>query len=317
MKTPAFLDRQRPDVPDLVVPGGVTPFYLQGRPVRGRLVRPGVLADVMLTRHDHHAAVTRLAGKALSVVAALASALKFQGSFSLQIKGNGPVSLLVADCTNTGALRFYIRADEEAVTALLSEKPEPSDYDLTGDGYLALTIDQGPETERHQGIVDISGDSLTDMISHYFKTSEQHACWISLHCELTDAGWRTGALILERLADDGGIHIETDDTPEDSWNTATILASTLKASELLDDALPPRELLFRLFHAEGLQIGQPRALAYGCRCSRARLTEILQNFSDDDLDHMMLDDRLITMTCEFCNISFHFQRDDISSEDND
>jgi molecular chaperone Hsp33 len=82
--TPAFLDSVRPPVPDLVVPGGITPFFLPGRPVRGRLVRLGALADALLTRHDNHPAVTALTGEALALVAALATALKFRGSFSLQ-----------------------------------------------------------------------------------------------------------------------------------------------------------------------------------------------------------------------------------------
>jgi molecular chaperone Hsp33 len=143
MEKPAFLDRDRPDVPGLVVPGGVTPFYLAGRPVRGRLIRLGVLADAMLTRHDNPDQVTALAGKALALVAALASALKFQGSFSLQIKGDGPVSMLVADCTHDGALRFYARSDEDALNALLAQNPTPTDRELLGNGYLALTVDQG------------------------------------------------------------------------------------------------------------------------------------------------------------------------------
>ncbi|KDE19431.1 heat shock protein Hsp33 [Acetobacter aceti 1023] len=314
MEKPAFLDRDRPDVPDLVVPGGVTPFYLAGRPVRGRLVRLGVLADTLLTRHDHPAPVTRLAGKALALVAALASALKFQGSFSLQIKGDGPVSMLVADCTNTGALRFYARTDDEALETLLAETPKPTDRELLGNGYMALTVDQGPEMDRHQGIVDIAGDDLSAMAMHYFASSEQHACWIMLACQMTDTGWRAGGLILERIAGEGGNHVVEDDAAEASWETATILAGTLSAKELLDDSLPSLQLLNRLFHEEDLHVSQPRALAFGCRCSRARLANVLETFPKDDLDHMCQDDGNIVMTCEFCNVDFRFARKDIATQ---
>src|SRR5476649_441170 len=89
--TPAFLDSGRPPVPDLVVPRGVLPFFLPRRPVRGRLIRQGRLADALLTRHDNHPAVTRLVGQALALAAGLSTALKFRGSFSLQAKGDGPV----------------------------------------------------------------------------------------------------------------------------------------------------------------------------------------------------------------------------------
>ncbi|ANA13289.1 Hsp33 family molecular chaperone HslO [Acetobacter oryzifermentans] len=314
MEKPAFLDRDRPDVPDLVVPGGVTPFYLAGRPVRGRLVRLGVLADTLLTRHDHPAPVTRLAGKALALVAALASALKFQGSFSLQIKGDGPVSMLVADCTNTGALRFYARTDDEALETLLAETPKPTDRELLGDGYMALTVDQGPEMDRHQGIVEIAGDDLSAMAMHYFASSEQHACWIMLACQMTDAGWRAGSLILERIAGEGGSHVVEDEAAGASWETATILADTLSTKELLDDSLPTLQLLHRLFHEEDLHVSQPRALAFGCRCSRARLANVLETFPQDDLDHMCQDDGNIVMTCEFCNVDFRFARKNIATQ---
>ncbi|GBR58846.1 heat shock protein Hsp33 [Acetobacter senegalensis DSM 18889] len=314
MEKPAFLDRDRPDVPDLVVPGGVTPFYLAGRPVRGRLVRLGVLADTLLTRHDHPAPVTRLAGKALALVAALASALKFSGSFSLQIKGDGPVSMLVADCTNTGALRFYARTDDEALETLLAETPKPTDRELLGNGYMALTVDQGPEMDRHQGIVEIAGDDLSAMAMHYFASSEQHACWIMLACQMTDAGWRAGGLILERIAGEGGSHVVEDEAAEASWETATILAGTLSTKELLDDNLPTLQLLHRLFHEEDLHVSQPRALAFGCRCSRARLANVLETFPKDDLDHMCQDDGNIVMTCEFCNVDFRFARKNIATQ---
>src|SRR5580692_8764012 len=137
--TPAFLDGGRPPVPDIVVPRGVTPFYLPRQPVRGRLIRLGPLADALLTRHDNHPVVTHLVGEALALVAALASALKYRGSFSLQAKGDGPVSMLLADCTDTGALRGYARAEPNKLDALLRDDPSPAADQLLGGGYLAFT----------------------------------------------------------------------------------------------------------------------------------------------------------------------------------
>ena len=110
--TPAFLDSIRPAVPDIVVPRGVTPFYLPHRPVRGRLIRLGPLADALLTRHDNPPLVRRITGEALALAAGLASALKFRGSFSLQVKGDGALPMLLADCTDAGALRGYARIAE-------------------------------------------------------------------------------------------------------------------------------------------------------------------------------------------------------------
>jgi len=310
-QTPAFLDSARPDVPNLVVPRGVVPFHLPGRPVRGRLVRLGPLADALLTRHDNHPAVTALAGQALALAAALAGALKFRGSFSLQAKGNGSVPMLLADCTEAGALRGYARANDERLGALLADDAEPDASSLLGSGYLAFTVDQGPDMERHQGIVAIEGRTLADMALHYFHTSEQLGCALRLACARGPEGWRASALILERVAGAGGVDEDLDqEAQDDSWRAATAIAATLTDAELLDEAISPERLLHRLFSTEGVAVDQSRALAYGCRCSRARLTGILEGFSPDDLDHMAIEGSIV-MTCEFCNFDFRFDRDEV------
>ena len=312
--TPAFLDTDRPDVPDIVIPRGVTPFHLPNRPVRGRLIRLGPLANALLTRHANHAVVTTLAGQALALVAALATALKYRGSFSLQAKGDGPLTMLLADCTDTGALRGYARANPERLAALLETTETPAATALLGQGYLAFTVDQGPDTERHQGIVAIAGETLADMALHYFETSEQLRCAIHLACGQTAKGWRASALILERIAGLGGIDPDLDPAAqEESWRTATTLAATISDDELLDDALPPEQLLHRLFHTEGAATDMSRALAYGCRCSRRRLAGILESFGPDDLDHMAVDGDIV-MTCEFCNFDFRFARGDVRGQ---
>ncbi len=292
-------------------PLGVVPFNLPDRPVRGRLIRLGGLADALLTRHQLEPAVTRLLGQAMALAAALASALKFKGSFSLQAKGDGPLSMLLADCTDTGAVRGHARADPERLADLLATTQTPTAAELLGQGYLAFTVDPGPDSERHQGIVSIEGPELTDMALHYFATSEQLRCAIHLACDLTPAGWRAGALVLERVAAEGGLGSVGDaDELEEAWRTASILAATVKSAELLDDELPPEQLLYRLFHDEGVAVQLPRALAYGCRCSRQRLSGILEGFGTEDLDHMAVDGDIV-MTCEFCNLDFRFPRGEV------
>jgi molecular chaperone Hsp33 len=120
---------------------------------------------------------------------------------------------------------------------------------------------------------------------------------------------------MEKVAGEGGIDPMLDaEAQEEAWRTALALARTLTDAELLDDALPARELLHRLFHADGLALDRPRALSYGCRCSRARLAGVLQGFPEDDLDHMAQDDGAITMTCEFCNLDFRFDRAEVQGK---
>lgn len=311
--TPDFLQHDRPPVPDIVVPRGLLPFHLHAQPVRGRLIRLGALADALLTRHDNHPSVTRLAGQTLALAAGLAGALKFRGSFSVQAKGNGPVPMLLADCTDAGALRGYAKAEPAALDALVAGTPDPDASALLGQGYLAFTCDQGLDMDRYQGIVAIEGGSLAEMTDHYFRTSEQLRTFVRLACDRTPAGWRASAFIMEKVAGEGGIDPELDaEAQEEAWRTALALAGTLTDAELLDDALPSAQLLHRLFHAEGLALDRPRSLSYGCRCSRARLAGVLQGFPADDLDHMA-EDGAITMTCEFCNLDFRFDRAEVQS----
>ncbi|MFC0408467.1 Hsp33 family molecular chaperone HslO [Roseomonas elaeocarpi] len=305
-RTPDFLNHDRPPVPDLVVSRAVQPFHLENRPVRGRLVRLGPLADALLSRHDYAPDVGRLLGQALALGAGLAAALKFRGSFSVQAKGNGPVSMLVVDCTDSGDLRGYARVAEDA-SSVTGEAAA-----LLGQGYLAFTCDQGLEMDRYQGIVPIEGDTLAAMTDTYFRTSEQLDAWVRLSAEHTPGGWRASALILERVAGEGGFNALATEEGDEAWRTAKILASTIKDEELLDDALPSEQLLHRLFHQEDLRLDRARALSYGCRCSRARLASVLQRFPTDDLDHMA-EDGAITMNCEFCNVAFHFDRADVRS----
>jgi molecular chaperone Hsp33 len=234
----------------------------------------------------------------------LAAALKFEGSFSLQAKGDGPVSLFLADCTNAGALRGYAKVNRERLAGLEALNAAT----LLGKGYLAFTCDQGPDMDRYQGIVAIEGETLTDMTGEYFRNSEQLDTYVKLACAETPNGWRASALLMERVAGAGWLDQQMDqEQQQEAWQTATILARTISTDELLDDALSGEQLLHRLFHAEGLRLDRPKPLSYGCRCSRERLLNVLGGFSTDDLDHMA-DEGTITMTCEFCNYDFRFDR---------
>ena len=306
--TPDFLQHDRPPVPDIVVPRGIQPFHLADQPVRGRLVRLGVLADALLTRHSNHPVVTRLQGEALALAAGLAGALKFRGSFSIQAKGDGAVPMLLADCTEAGAIRGYARVDAPQLEALMRAEDDPRAGPLLGRGYFAFTCDPGGDMEQYQGIVAIEGRTLSEMTDHYFRTSEQLRTHVRIACARTEAGWRASAFIMEKVAAEGGIDPALDaEAAEEAWITAVALAATLTDAELLDDDLSSQQLLHRLFHQEGLTLGRPRSLSYGCRCSRARLAGVLQKFPEDDLDHMA-EDGSIGMTCEFCNLEFRFDR---------
>ncbi|MCS6854200.1 MAG: Hsp33 family molecular chaperone HslO [Elioraea sp.] len=310
MSGAAFSSRARTPPPILTVPSAVRPFYLEGAPVRGQLVRLGPLADALLTRHDLAEPVARLLGEALALTAGLAAALKFEGSFSLQARGSGPVDMLLADCTGQGALRGYARAARAGVESL---GPLPSAAALLGKGHLAFTLDQGPGMDRYQGIVPLEGETLADLALTWFSVSQQLEAAVVLAAAPTAAGWRAAALLCERIAFAGGEgRRRTPEEDNDAWQQAALLAGSVTLAELLDENLPAERLLWRLFHELAPRVQAPKPLSFGCRCSRERIGRVLAGFDAADLDEMA-EDGTITVTCEFCNVDFRFARDDVAA----
>lgn len=259
--------------------------------MRGRLVRLGASVDEVLSRHDYPEPVARLLGETLALAAALSGALKYDGVFSLQTKGDGPIRMMVADITSQGAMRGYAAFDEDALHDALGDAaggaplsaPVPR---LLGRGHLAFTVDQGPDTERYQGIVELSGGTLADCVHHYFRQSEQLQAGVRIACGRTAAPdgstrWRAGALMLQRLPGHGGPAAEDldegdDDSGDDDWRRSLLMMGSSTQAELIDPRLTPDQLLFRLFHEDGVRVYAPHLVSAGCRCSRERVTRMLR-----------------------------------------
>lgn len=292
----------------------IQPFVLEVPGLRGRLLRMGPLVESILTRHRYPEAVADLLGEMLALAGVLSSLLKFDGVFTLQTKSDGPVGMLVVDMTVDGALRGYAEFDAERLFALASAGGDtPSARALTGDGYMAFTVDQGPNTERYQGIVELNGDTLTDFLHHYFRQSEQLKTAVKLAVGHGDSGWRAGGLLLQQMPEsEPGAEFAAEDTElrpatheEDDWRRAVLLMATCTEAELLDPALPADDLLFRLFHEERVRVFQPRPLTPGCRCSMARIERILRSLPRDEVAEMKVEGEVV-MTCQFCNVDFRF-----------
>jgi len=296
-------------------PGGrqaddiVQPFQIEGPGLRGRLVRLGPAVDTVLKRHDYAPPVAALLAETLALAVALAAALKYEGIFTLQIKGDGPVSMIVADVASDGALRGYaeVRADLPPEPDILAA-PVPR---LVGTGHLAFTVDQGEHTERYQGIVELAGTSLTDCVHHYFRQSEQFGAAMRLSAGRNSAGlWRAGAMMLQRLPDHEPIIAREE--RDEAWHRAVILMDSVTGEELLDRELAPADLLFRLFHEDGVRVFNQQKLAFGCRCSRNRAARILGSLPRSEIESLFVDGR-ITVTCQFCNTTEAFDPDEIAA----
>ena len=288
----------------------IQPFKIEGQAVRGRLVRLGPLIDAVLDRHRYPPVVAELLGEMVALAAGLAGALKYDGVFTLQTKGDGPVRLMVADVTSEGDVRGYAQFDAERLAAVTSgaSRASLSVPKLLGAGYLAFTVDQGSHTERYQGIVELTGATLADCVHHYFRQSEQLDSVVKVAAGRATGGWRAGALMLQRLPPTAGAA----DEAEDGWRRALAFMVSSTEQELLDERLAPNDLLYRLFHEDGVRVYKQASLRPGCRCSRERVERVLRSLPGDELETFKIDG-LITVTCEFCSARYEFSHSQIDA----
>jgi len=288
----------------------VLPFLIETSGIRGRLLRLGSVIDTILTRPDYPEPVARLLGELVALGGGLASTLKYDGIFTLQIKGEGPIRSMVADMTSSGEVRGYAGFDEAAAARQQAGGTALEVEPWFGSGHMAFTVDQGEHSERYQGLVELTGPKLADSLLYYFRQSQQINAGIMVACARVEGEWRAGALLIERIP----VSEASDEAEarEEDWRRALILMSSLTEGELLDPELTPEVLLFRLFHEDGVRVFEPRPLVVGCRCTRERLAEILTTLSSEELEHLTVEGEL-TMTCEFCACDFRFDAAEVAA----
>lgn len=282
-------------------------FQIEGLDVRGRLVRLGPELGRVLAAHGYPQAVAEMLAETLTLGAVLSSALKYDGLFTLQVQSDGPISLMVADLTSQGAMRGYARFDAGRVAdaAARSGAPVPR---LLGNGHLAFTVDQGAGTERYQGIAALDGATLAECAHHYFRHSEQLDTAIFLAARVENGGAaRSGALMVQRMPLQ---HMADEAEAEDGWRRAVAILASLTADELLDPALDPQRLLFRLYHEDGVRAWEPHALRHQCRCSRDKVARTLKSFPRDEV---VMDDGGAHVVCEFCKAQYAFSPADLDA----
>lgn len=285
---------------------GVHPFMLDKSGLRGRLVRLGPVLTEILAYHSYPTPVALLLGETIILGAVLANGLKYDGIFTLQLKGDGPVSMLMMDITSDGNVRAYARYDEGAEWGPETKSGQVS---LIGTGYLAFTVDQGPDTDRYQGIVDLQGETLSDCVQHYFRQSEQVDTGITVSVTKTGAEWSGGGMAIQRLPDQE--MAQSGNFDEDDWRRAMVLMGSAKSEELTDIGLDPYRLLFRLFHEDGVRVFTPKPIVAKCRCSTDKIGQALASLPPDDLADVAIDG-MASVTCEFCNRTRDFPLADVA-----
>ncbi len=296
----------------------IQPFQLDVSSLRGRIVRLGSVLNDILEPHEYPNPVAHLVAETVTITMLLSSMLKYEGIFTLQAKGDGPVDLLVADITSDGDVRGCAHFDPERLEHAREQlsalkTPESARNHLAqylGKGYIAFTVDQGENMERYQGIVELKGASLIDCVQHYFQQSEQINTGIKMAIGQRDGLWRGGGIMIQHMPeDDGYSETSKSNMDEDDWRRSMILLESCTDDEFLDTELHSNILLTRLFHEEEVRVFEPLNIQKNCRCSEERVFTMLEMMPADDLDYMQEDDGQIGMKCEFCSTKYSFSRD--------
>lgn len=277
----------------------VAPFQIESQPVRGRVVRLGPALDEVLTRHAYPEAVANLLGEACALAALVGASLKFEGRLIVQAQGDGPVAYVVADYDTTGALRGYCRFDAERVAGAGGGFARPGAGTLLGQGVFIMTVDQGQDMDRYQGVTSIEGETLALCAETYFAQSEQTPTRVRLAVGRADKGdgprWRAGGLLIQNIAED-----VTRGPTEEAWDRAQAYFETVGEDELIDPDTGSETLLWRLFHEDGVRVFPAKALSGFCRCSRDRVVGMLGSFPPEERAGMVEPDGQIHVTCEYC-----------------
>ena len=290
------------------------PFLVHQTDMSGRLVQLTDVAQDIATRRDFPLPVQGLLAEASAVAGALRSLLKFQGRLIIQARGKGPVSMIVAQADADGGLRATAELDRERLNTY---GKMPSFYAMLGEGYVAFTLDRGADFERTQGVVELKKDGLAASLQNYFDLSDQVNMRLISAAAQVDGAWVAGAIALQRLpllggtgASDStaagqvmgerkGTQMGDEEAAEAHWQEALALLGTLKTSELTDPGLPSEDLLYRLFHEQGVQVAEADALTRTCHCDAERFIAALRTLGEDDLTEIFQDGAAESV-CEFC-----------------
>jgi molecular chaperone Hsp33 len=275
-------------------------FVFERYPFRGQLVHLGPAWRAMMENHDYPAEVRDTLGEAVAATALLAATLKFDGRLSLQLRGTGPMHLMLVECTDGLGLRAVARfRDPPAIRDLRQ---------LSGNGTLTVTVEGEDLANRYQGVVPLAGERMSDCLRDYFENSEQLPTRLWLRAD----GEQVSGLLLQRLpvttrpatATESGAGGVAEDEIEDAWRRVQLVADTVTDPELAD--LSDRDLLRRLFAEDDVRMFEAAPVFFRCSCSRARVEAMLRSLGREEVDSILTERGSVEVRCEFCNRAYRF-----------
>jgi len=260
-------------------------FLLEGTPVRGEIVQLKATWRAVLERRDYPQPLAALLGEMMAAGALLSATLKFEGALIMQMQGEGPVKLLVVEATSEHTLRATAKWEGEI--------PPGGIRSLLGNGKFVITIAPESGKQAYQGVVELEGETVAEVLEHYMAKSEQLETRLWLACDATKAG----GLLLQRLPGQPG-------QDSDAWNRATKIGETITQRELLD--LPARDIIHRLYHQEDIRLFDDRPTAFRCSCTRERVTSMLRLLGNAEVRSILEEQGQVEVACEFCGRQYIF-----------
>ena len=281
-------------------------FLFEHYPIRGHIVHLDAAWRALLEHRDYPPAIRDTLGEAVAASVLLAATLKFDGTLSLQLKGQGPMHLMLAQCSSELGVRAVARYREAEEARNLAA--------LSGEGNLTVTLENDDLSQRYQGVVPLSGERLADCLREYFESSEQLPTRLWLHA--TEKG--ASGLLLQRLSDDSvrartsaPSRVELPEPAEidDAWRRVQLLGDTLRGEEL--QALSDREILRRLFAEDDVRLFESSPVYFRCRCSRERVVGMLRALGADEVRSVLEERGEVEVRCDFCNRAYRFDSVDV------
>lgn len=300
----------------------VLPFQLDQSDIRGRVVRLDGVLDGILKQHDYPAPVEALIAEMALMTALIGQTIKLRWKLSLQVQSKGPVRMIATDYFapekegEPARIRAYASFDRDRIN-------DAAPFDLIGEGYFAVLLDQGKDTAPYQGITPIAGSRLSDCAEAYFAQSEQLPTRFALSFGRSTEGdgrehWRAGGVMLQTMpkaspfASGGGSGADgllqasdiLDADGEENWNRVNLLLDTVEDLELIGPSVSSADLLVRLFHEETPRVFDMQSVRFGCTCSEERVRSSLSIYSTRDIEKMTTDEGTVTADCQFCGAHY-------------
>ncbi len=296
-------------------------FMFEQYPIRGHLVHLDAAWRALIEHREYPAAIRDTLGEAVAASLLLAATVKFDGVLSLQLQGDGPVHLMLAQCTGGLGVRGLARYREGVQPAAgvgASSDAGPGAgagvgadriVDLIGAGNLTVTLETDDGGQRYQGIVPITGQRLAESLQVYFENSEQLPTRLWLHADASGAS----GMLLQRLpaaeapAGAGAVDAAA---IEDAWRRVQLIGETLTAEELR--TLADAEILRRLFNEDDVRLFEPAPVFFRCRCSRERVSRMLQSLGEEETHSVLAERGEVEVRCDFCNRAYVFDAVDVA-----